>query len=180
MYNYTHNQHFKFGYDGEWFNSRLDQNSQWNVEYGQCERIAGSFRDEVLHVARLVEDQSKSLGLPIDILFSGGTESEMMLRSFIEQGINVRVNILRFKDKLNYHDIKSAEKFCDAHGITPRYHDIDIFKFWESLAFEYAERTHCTSPPLLSTMWLMDQVDGLPCLGSGECYISYGDMEKYQ
>ena len=180
MYNYTHNQHFKFGYDGEWFNSRRDQDSQWQVEYGQCERVAGSFRDEVLHVARLVEDQSKSLGLPIDIMYSGGTESEMMLRSFTEQGINVRVNILRFKDKRNYHDIKSAEKFCSNHGITPYYHDLDILKFWEGLAYEYAERTRCTSPQLLSTMWLMDQLDGLPCLGSGECYISYGDMEKYQ
>ena len=59
-----------------------DQDSQWQVEYGECERIAGSFRDEVLYVARLVEDQSKSLGLPIDIMYSGGTESEMMLRSF--------------------------------------------------------------------------------------------------
>ena len=35
-------------------------------------------------------------------------ESEMMLRSFTEQDIPVRVHIMRFKDGHNQHDIASA------------------------------------------------------------------------
>ena len=180
MYNYTYKQHFKFGYDADWFNPRWDKDSQWHVEYGSCEYRPTSFRDEVLRVARLVENESFRLGLPIDVMFSGGSESEMMLRSFTEQDIPVRVHIMRFKDGHNQHDIASAEQFIQTTGIVPQYHELDILKFWEKEAFDYAERARCVSPQLLSTMWLMDQLDGIPCLGSAECYLSYGDMAKYQ
>lgn len=180
MYNYTHNQHFKFGYNDQWFNPRWSPDDAWHVDYGQCEYKPNSFRDEVYRVAQLVENESMRLGLPIDVMYSGGSESEMMLRSFTEQGIPVRVHIMRFKDDLNMHDISSAINFCNENNIKPTFHDLDIISFWQKEAFDYAERTKCVSPQLLSTMWLMDQLDGLPCLGSAECYISYGDLEKYQ
>lgn len=180
MYNYTHKQHFKFGYNNEWFNHRNDEHDRWHVDYGTIEREPLDFKAESYRVAQLIENESMRLGLPIDLMYSGGTESEMMVRSFVEQGIPAHVHIMRFKDGLNQHDIQDAEAYCEDHGIKPIYHDLDLLHFWREDCWEYAERTKCISPQLLSTMWLMDQLDGLPVMGSAECYISYEDLNKYQ
>jgi len=180
MYNYTHKQHFKFGYNNEWFNQRTSPDDKWHVDYGSITQQPKDFKYESFRVAQLIENESMRLGLPIDLMFSGGTESEMMVRSFVEQGIPVYVHIMRFKDGYNQHDIKDAEAYCEAHGIKPIYHDLDILDFWKNGCWDYAERTKCISPQLLSTMWLMDQLDGLPVMGSAECYLAYEDLDKYQ
>jgi hypothetical protein len=179
MYNYTYKQHFKFGYNDKWFNQRTSPDDKWHVDYGSIERDVGDFRQESFKVARLIEDEATRLGLPIDLMYSGGTESEMMVRSFIEQGIPVRINIMKFSNGLNMHDIKDALAFCEENNITPTMYDLDILKFWENDCWDYAERTKCISPQLLSTMWLMDQLDGLPVMGSAECYIAHEDLKKF-
>ncbi len=127
-----------------------------------------SFREECLATARLIRESTR---LPIDILFSGGVDSEVALRSFIEAGIPVRVLSLRFTGGLNAHDIEWVERSCSRLGVEPRFVDLDLLKFWETTAQGYADRTQCVSPQLLSTMWLADQTDGYCVLGSGENFI---------
>lgn len=179
MYNYTYKQHFKFGYNDQWFNQRTNPDDVWHVDYGSIQWEPKDFRQESLKVARIIENESLKLGLPIDLMYSGGTESEMMVRSFVEQGIDVRINIMKFSNDINAHDIKDALAYCEANNIVPRIHELNLLKFWKNDCWDYAERTKCISPQLLSTMWLMDQLDGLPVMGSAECYISHEDLNKY-
>ena len=37
--------------------------------------------------------------------------------------------------------------------------------------WDLAEKTRCITPQLVSTMWLVSQIDDYAILGSGECYI---------
>ncbi len=127
-----------------------------------------SFREECLATARLIRESTR---LPIDVLFSGGVDSEITLRSFIEAGIPVRVLSLRFAGGLNSHDTEWVERSCSRLGVEPKFVDLDLLKFWETTAQGYADRTQCVSPQLLSTMWLADQTDGYCVLGSGENFI---------
>lgn len=46
--------------------------------------------------------------------------------------------------------------------------------------FEYADPTYCISPQLVATMWLADQVDEYPILGSGECLLVKEYSDDYQ
>ena len=46
MFEYTLNNHFKFGYDNEWFIDRPNKNSKWSVQYGQCNRPVKNWREE--------------------------------------------------------------------------------------------------------------------------------------
>jgi len=115
------------------------------------------------------------------LTLSGGLDSEVLVRSFLDANIPFHVASLRFADGKNSHDLFWAERFIRKYKIENwRLFDIDIPRFFESgLANDYAVATDCTAPELLATMWLMDQVEGIPVLGSGECFFWRDDSDGY-
>jgi hypothetical protein len=174
MFEYTLNNHFKFGYNKNWFVDRVNKDDKWSVEYGQCKRPIKDWREECKMAASIIYD--KRQGLPIDILFSGGIDSEIMLRSFLE--IKVPFNV-HFVDYMGYniYDRKWAIKICNSLNLKLNIHSLDIEKFWQSEeCLRIAEISKCISPQLISQQWLMNKVDGLPILGSGECYTARTDI----
>ena len=168
MYPLTHNNHFKFGYDHEWFRFRQSPDEQWMASYGACQRPVGDFRDECYATARLIRD---SFTGPLTVMFSGGADSEIVLRSFHDQGIPTKVAICQFANNLNIHDVSYAVVCCQQLDIPFDLIPLDIAKFLDGAFWPYAEATQSRSPELCSTMWLADQVDGVPVMGSGECYL---------
>lgn len=165
----THNNHFKFGYNNEWFRFRQSPDDAWTVSYGCCERPVGDFRAECHATARLIRD---SIQEPLALLFSGGADSEVVLRSFVEQKIPIDVVICQFADKLNAFDVDVAITCCEQLGIPYKLVALDILEFLNSGRYlEYADATQIRSPELCSTMWLADQIDNVPIMGSGECYV---------
>ena len=174
MFEYTLNNHFKFGYNKNWFVDRVNKDDKWSVEYGQCKRPIKDWREECKMAASIIYE--KRQGLPIDILFSGGIDSEIMLRSFLE--IKVPFNV-HFVDYMGYniYDRKWAMKICNLLNLKLNMHSLDIEKFWQSEeCLRIAETSKCISPQLISQQWLMNKVDGLPILGSGECYTARTDI----
>lgn len=153
------NDHFQFGYT---------ETHQWTVSYGKCSREPKNFHDECLETARTI---NKNTSEDITVLFSGGVDSEVAVRSFVEAGIKINVAIMRFKDGLNSHDIEYAIETCREFKITPTFYDLDLLGFWKEDYLPYAHLTRCFSPQLITTMWLIDQIPGFIVLGSGECLL---------
>lgn len=175
MFQYTLNNHFKFGYDQKWFVDRQNESDKWTVEYGACTSPVKKFREECISAASKIWDQRN--GMPIDILFSGGSDSEIVLRSFLELGVRFNVHVMRFDNYVNAQDWCYAYVVCQNLGIKPIFHDIDIVKFWESgKCLKYAEISKSVSPQMLPHMWLLDQVDGIAIMGSGEPYTARLDI----
>jgi hypothetical protein len=165
----SHNNHFRFGYNGAWFNERASEQDEWKVAYGRCRRPVLDWRNECLETARLIRANTTQ---DIVVLFSGGIDSEVVLQSFMFCRIPVRAAITRFRNDLNMQDVYYAVKFCETHSIPYVFLDLDVEKFFESgQALDYAAKVRCVQPQLLHTMWAMDQIDGYPVLGSGECYL---------
>ncbi len=162
----THHNHFEFGYSQQSFSFRQNIQEQWFVQYGQCKSQPLDFKSECKQTAATIRQNTKD---PIYVLFSGGADSEVVLRSFVEAGIDCTAAILRFKNDLNIHDISWAVITCEQLKVPYRFYDLDILDFWKHRAFEYAEPTYCVTPQLISTMWLVDQIDGYPVMGSAEC-----------
>jgi hypothetical protein len=174
MFEYTENNHFKFGYDNQWFIDRPNVNNKWSVQYGQCKRPVQNWREECKLAASKIYDQRK--GLPIDILFSGGKDSEITLRSFLEIKVPVNVHFVDY-DFYNMYDKRWATKICEFFNIKLNIHNLDIRKFWRSdECMQIANSSKSVSPQLISQQWLMSQVDGIPVLGSGECYTARSDI----
>jgi len=159
---------FKFGYNGQWFNSRTSDTDVWSTSYDPISRSPADFKTECVNTAKLIRDTTD---LPLDVLFSGGQDSEVVVSAFIEAGIPINVIIMRFADGYNAFDIAYAIKYCEVRGITPKFVDLNIMKFLESDAWDYAANTLCTSPPLLPHLWLIDQCDNYVVIGSGDVFL---------
>lgn len=174
LFDYTHQNHFKFGYrihdEYYWmFPTPASAEHEFAVAYGVCKQEPTDFKEECYRAARLIHESSDEIA---NIMFSGGNESEIVVRSFLAQGLPFRVSILKFKNNINLHDISFAVVFCEQRGIEYDIIELDIKQFLENDLYDYAERTKCPTPQLPSVMWLADQIDGLPILGSGEPYVA--------
>jgi hypothetical protein len=166
----SHKNHFKFGYNDRWFVARRAPKDRWSVAYGRCERPVMDWRAECIETARVIRGATDR---KLWVMFSGGIDSEVVVQSFLFAGIPVNAAITCFKNDLNRQDVRFAVRFCETHEIPYRLLHLDIEKFFDSGdALSFADRTKSVQPVLLHTMWAMDQVDGYPILGSGECYLA--------
>jgi hypothetical protein len=172
MKNLTYNNHFKFGYNGEYFNLRQSPDDVWNVKYGRCDNEPFDFRTECTIAATKIRE---STSLPIYVAMSGGVDSEVVARSFIDASIPITAIIATYDDDGNKHDVRYAIDFCKSRNVPYSIHNLDIIKFWEKDLMKYAKPTKCISPQLPVVMWLSDQMKGSVVLGSGECYMVKND-----
>lgn len=164
----TSNNHFEFGFNGVPFSRRQSVEDQWFARYGRAKRMPGTFKEECLTTARLIR---ASTSQDLWVLFSGGIDSEVTLRAFVDAGIKVKVAINRFAKDLNIHDLAYAVATCEALEVEYQFFNLDIEDFWRTKLLSYLQMTDCCWPRLTPTMWLMEQVPGYPILGSGECYL---------
>lgn len=176
MAKYTNRNHFKFGYNGQYFNLRKFPEDMWNVKYGRCERNPENFRDECINSAKLIYEATEK---NIYVLMSGGLDSEIVARSFYEAKVPFTAVIGRYNNNKNDHDISYAIKFCKAFDVPYNIIDVDVEKFWKEKLLEYAEKTRCVSPQLPVIMYLIDQINGHAVLGSAESYLTRDGYEWY-
>lgn len=176
LHPYTFNNHFQFGYNRQCFNERRSESDAWWVHYGSITHPIGSFRDEAIAAAKLIRE---STDLPIYVLLSGGCDSEVTLRAFTEAKIAVRPIIARYRHDLNLHDVSYAYVAVHTLGLPYTTIDIDIIRFLENDAYDYAEKTQCASAAMCLLMWIMDKIDGFPVIGSGECYLEKQIQNDY-
>lgn len=177
MFQYTIDNHFKFGYNKNWFVNRINEDDQWSVLYGQTNRVVHNWREECKIAAKNIYDNRQ--GLSIDILFSGGIDSEIALRSFLEIKVPVNVHFAVYEDDKNAYDYHYVKQACNELDLKLKEHKLDVKKFWQSdECLRYAKISKSVSPQILPQMWLMDQVDGLPIMGSAECYTARSDIAE--
>lgn len=165
--NLTYKDHFKFGYNDQWFNFRTSPKDVWKVTYGRCERDPLDFRDECIETAKLIRQNTD---LPINILLSGGVDSEVIVRSFLDA--NIKVNcIIGDMCGYNQHDIEYAIDFCNEHDVSFDIVYLDIKKFWKESLHRISKETNCISPQFPAIMNISDQVAGYNIIGVGECFL---------
>jgi hypothetical protein len=176
-------KNFSYGYDGGLYNLRQDKNSKFNCYYRKATYNPISFKDECIRVCNEISDYAVSANrIPI-VLLSGGCDSEVVVRSFIESGKKFKVVSNRFLNDLNSQEIAYIEKFSKKYNFEVEYVDIDI-ETWLSgkEALEMADISKCTRPEMLPTMKLMSEVyfklNGVPVLGNGDFYVSK-DINPY-
>lgn len=177
---YTYQNHFKWGYNGEWFNKRENERDVYMTKFGQISREPNSFLEECYDVARKIFDYSIMKDTSVDLMFSGGSESEMMVRSFTDQNLPVNIHIMVFENYKNLHDVSHAITFCERNNLDYIVHTLDAEKFIMEKGLLYASFSQCVTPRMLPHMWLMQQLKGgVVVMGMGECYISHKNVKQY-
>ena len=167
-FEYTLNNHFKWGYGDEWHN-RPDPTKQFKIMLGSQSRPLMSFRDECIEAARLIGERATK---PIIVGLSGGSDSQIACLAFREAKVPFSVVIVRMFDKDNNHindfDIKTAYEFCRVYNIDYIEHSINVDEFYRGQGSEYAARYAFTHPNVIVQASTMDFV------GPDYCYIMAG------
>ena len=125
-----------------------------------CERdITDIFNDHLLH------RQTKY----VEVLYSGGLDSELVLLSCIKNNIPVIAITLIIKiDNMivNTHDMYYAEKFCRNNNIPHKLVELDAGKFFENGDhLKYLSPYYIIEPHVATHLWLIEQCSYFPVIG---------------
>lgn len=168
MIEYSNQNRVTFGYNGV-----LDEKapgSSLRFTFAACERPIMPFKDECYATARLVHQKAEALGRRVFLLQSGGLDCEVMMRSFIDQGLPFTPITFTFTQGLNRHELQYVKAFRAKHGLAGVDVQIDPIPFMRSRRELYLE-TNSASAFMLCHMHVIEQVwadGGMPVLGAGD------------
>lgn len=129
-----------------------------------------SYKEELLANTQLIRD---SFNEPFDLLFSGGVDSEVILRCNIELGIPINVFIFRYENNYNLADITHALRICNELNVTPTVIDFNLEKFFENEAYDIWKTGYFQSPGRLPHMKMISYLDNIPVAGDGCPYWKF-------
>jgi|LakMenEpi03Aug12_release.lakeMendotaPanAssembly.Ray.scaffolds.fasta_scaffold24683_11 hypothetical protein len=176
MFTHTENNWLYYCYDDDPNVLRRTHSDQsFKIVIKQTVDPILDFRTECIKATRSIKDTYPNE--KFSLMFSGGSESEMMLRSFVAAGIDFDVYIGRYKNDLNIYDVSYAVIICESLGVPYKFIDFDVVKFFENDVVEYSLKSQIVIPPLLPQLALCDLVDGLPVMAGGELFIERTDND---
>jgi len=145
--------------------------------------VIGNFKEELLKAASSTLDHYP--GLKPCIFFSGGADSELLLRAYLDIGSNPEVYIVRYENDYNIYDVSYAITICNILGVDYHLIDFQLKKFYETDAEKISEIAQIDRPRALPYCKFLELVDGLPILGEGDPYWvrlndSYSDKGQWR
>lgn len=181
MVEITYQNHFKFGYDNTWFIKRSSRFQNWTCQYGTVNTIL-SVKEANKQAALLIANQAKTLNKKIFLMLSGGADSEVAARAFIDAGVSFTAALLEYRlsatpNKIeNQFELDYAKQFIQQYQIPSLVHIMDPEVFWRSAEFEeITEMSKTVSPQLAATMYfgryLSRNHNAFVVLGQGEPYL---------
>jgi len=113
----------------------------------------------------LAQRQTKN----VQVLFSGGLDSELVLHVCLKNKIPVEAVTMRLLAQgitLNTHDLYHSTEYCRNNNIKQIIIDLDVVKFFETEKhFEYLDKYLIYGPHVSTHFWLFEQCTGFPVLG---------------
>lgn len=102
----------------------------------------------------------------VDVLLSGGQDSELLLRTIIVLGIDFKVTTMKLVIDgclVNTHDLYYSEHLCGSLGIKQNFITLDVRQFFENnLHIPYLEPYLINEPHVATHFWMLDRTDNYP------------------
>lgn len=108
--------------------------TEFDLKLDPVTRPVLSWREEVLHTASNI---GKLADKPIALWLSGGIDSEVVARAFLELGIDFTAISFKHSTGTNDHDIRWAKKFCAENNINHKILTFDTDYFFNIKVQEY-------------------------------------------
>lgn len=181
MFHYTFENHYQYGWGVQNYpypHLAADYHI-YHAKIGKVKNFSITWKNACYQAAQ--DMWSKCSDPYVMICYSGGLDSEVALRSFLEQNLPVRAAILKMKYDLNFHDYKLAVKFCEKNNV--RYHlfEIDAMEFLHNDMWVYADMHKMISPQIPFQLWLLDKFDEFPIVCGGDLPLYVEDKQiKYK
>lgn len=169
--NHTYNNHLKYWINDELWGFRKEPTDRYRVEIGAVDPKqykTSSWYEEQLRTALII---SEEYGKDFVVMFSGGTDSEIVLRAFKHIGVTPRCVFLRFPYRLNEGDLLNAYDVCNDLGVRLEIIDHDLLEFYKSgEAGEFASKIQCRQIAYLNVYYNIQKL-GLPAVMGGEMLV---------
>lgn len=113
----------------------------------------------------------------VEVLYSGGMDSESVLRSCLTSAIPVRAITMRLLVNgypINTHDLYYSEKFCRENSVEQKLIDLHVGKFFENGDhLKYLRPYSIIEPHVATHFWLFEQCSGFPVIGGEYSWPQY-------
>lgn len=112
-------------------------------------------------------------GRKLHLFYSGGFDSEILLRELHRAGCNLNIWTIRFTGGENADDVANTVEVCKELGLSKYHHilDIDILKrMMSNELFDAAKMYQCSQVAYLNVLLAARPLDA-PCLMGGEMYL---------
>jgi hypothetical protein len=151
--NYIHDNYLRWSGQGD----------SWKLEMDKPSRPVKTFYEETIIAAEMLWANKTG---ELNILYSGGLDSEFILSVFLDLGMKVNPIIMSIEPDLNRHDILYAIDFCQTRNIDYTVIDVNLQKLLDSGEYlSIAKNSGCPTYQRITTMWLAQQVDGTVITG---------------
>lgn len=115
----------------------------------------------------------------IQVLFSGGQDSQYLCEVLLKLGIPFEPVIIELRESensiFNDFDIQYAFNFCQAKNLKPVVYDLNFEDFVNSdKIIEIAESATCCAFEMIATMYVVSKLDGFTLLGHDPPYVRLG------
>ena len=178
MYEYTYQNHFKYGYNNSsYYRSRSKLEEKFTAEFGRALIPNLNWREaNNLAAVRIYE---KKVG-DIYVLLSGGMDSEICLKSFVDQKLPVKTISLKFLDIDQSKELEHINRIVKEYDVPHHFEEIHVKKFVTSSEFlNTIDNIKCVSPIIGCHLWLANQLEGTPVIAQGEVHLKKEIPEDY-
>lgn len=169
--NFTHQNHLKYWIDDRLYGARQECWEKYRVEVGSIDADyyrTSNYQQEQRRTADLIY---QDYGKDFVVMFSGGTDSEIVIRSFLDIGIKPRCVFIKFVGDYNAGDLEMAELIARELGIEVELFEFDVLDFYRSgQAAEFAAELQCRQIAYLTVYNAIRKL-GLPAVMGGEMLL---------
>ena len=169
--NFTQNNHLTYTIGDRLFEKRETPYEKFKVNVGKIDLDyykTSNWLEEQYRTADLIH---KEYGNDFVVMFSGGTDSEIVLRAFKHIGVNPRVVFIKFKNDYNISDYQIAQRITDDIGMKLEAVEFDVKDFYHSgQAYDFSAEIQCRQMAYLTVYHHIHQMQ-LPAVMGGEMML---------
>jgi hypothetical protein len=161
----SENDWYSWKYDNVLF-GRQSGGQKFTTHFEKYNITIGNFGEELKKAAASTLDHYT--GLRPTIFFSGGVDSEIVLRTYKDIGANPEVLIFRYENDINILDVSYAVAICSSMNITYKLIDFNLTTFYENDAESISENAQIDFPRALPQLKFIDYAGGFPIYCSSD------------
>lgn len=169
--NFTYNNHLKYTIGGREFGYRENSYEKYKVTVEQIDQQhynTSNYSQELRRTADLIY---KDYGKDFALFLSGGTDSEIVARNFVDIGIKPKCFVIKFKDDYNASDVDEAIDLAKELELDLHLIDFDIKDFmYSGEASQFGKELQCTQITYLMVYHSIKKI-GLPAVMGGEVLL---------
>lgn len=153
-------------------------NNDWiKINYDPCFRldinpnIQGPLKNHIDCLKENAKEIADSCNGPLEIFFSGGVNSQVILGIYKDLGINFKVYIVEYAEKYNAKDVSEAQRICNNIGIPYTVIDFSLEQFFNTDAERIFKSWQGLDVKHLPLLKFPEFANGNAVLGHSEPYI---------